>query len=301
MRQLAVLSAIAEQGSLHRAAAAQGMSQPALSKIVKEIEDAIGAALFERSPTGLHPTRLGERLIFRARSLLADLDQLAFELAAIKEGYGSSLRVGIIQLLSPTLLANTIERLEREERRYAFQITVGSTDLLIGALRAHTLDCVLARFPGAAFADELDCRALYVQKSCLVTHAKGTLKGRRGPVALSDLNHCAWILPPHPTPTRKALDRMFLLADLAPPVPAFECFDPAAIGALLASRRDLVAILPQEIAEDLSTDGQLVFLPIEAKFSLPEICLIKLRSAREDPALTHFSAALGQAIQARSR
>ncbi|HZP79793.1 MAG TPA: LysR family transcriptional regulator [Pseudolabrys sp.] len=300
MKQLAVLATIAQEGSLHRAAAAQGLSQPALSKMVKEIEDAIGAPLFERSPAGLQPTRFGERLIFRARALLADLDQLALELAAIKEGYGSSLRVGMIPLLSSTLLANAIERLEAEKKHYVFQISVGSTDLLIGALRAHTLDCVLARFPGATFADDLDCRALYAQRSCLVTHAEGLLKGRREPIALSGLTDCAWILPPHPTPTRKAIDRMFLLADITPPVPAFECFDPAVIGALLASRRDLVAILPQEIAEDLSADGQLMFFPVEAQFALPEICLIKLRGAREDPALAHFSAALAQAIRARA-
>ena len=66
-------------------------------------------------------TRFGERMIFRARALLSDLDQTAVELSAIKDGYEASLRIGMIPLLSPGLLVNAMSILEEDGKKYPFQ------------------------------------------------------------------------------------------------------------------------------------------------------------------------------------
>jgi len=301
MKQLVVLCAIAEEGSLHRAAAAHGMSQPALSKMLKEIEDVVDAPLFEREHSGIRLTRFGERLIFRARALLSDLDQTAVELSAIKDGYEASLRIGMIPLLSPGLLVKAMSILEEDGKKYTFQITIGSADALIDALRARTLDCALARFPAAGSAEDLDCRKLYTQNPFLVAHPKGILGHHLGPIKLSELSGCSWILPPHPTPIRAAVDRIFLMARQTPPVPAIECFDPTIIRTLLAVRPDLIAIMPQEIAEDIFSKDNLIFFPMETSFKFPDVCLINLRRRQKDPALGHFISALARAIQVRAK
>jgi len=297
IRQLAALCAFSEHGSLHRAAAAQGLSQPAMSKILGEIEGAIGAALFERNHSGLRATPLGERVLFRARSILADLDQLAAELDVMKEGNRASLRLGVIPLFSFSLVAKVVEKLSTKEHNYNFNIAVGSTDQLVGSLRAHNLDCVLARLPGKTGTDDLDLRVLYVQKSCLVTSAKSRLKRHKGELKLAELEGYRWVLPQQSTPTRKAIERIFLLAGRTPPIPSVECFDPRIIARLLKNQTDLLAIIPREIAEELSSDSDLLVFPIETEFSFPEICLIKLKRAHEDPALKRFTKALEHTLR----
>jgi molybdate transport repressor ModE-like protein len=296
VKQLVVLSAIAEQGSIHRAAAAHGMSQPALSKIVKEIEDILEMPLFEREHSGIRLTHFGERLIFRARSLLTDLDQAAFELAAIKDGYRASLRVGVIPLLSPVLLVKAMNILQQGGKRYTFQISVGSADVLIDALRARKLDCALARSPTEPIED-LHCRKLYEQTPFLVAHRESMLWSCRPPVRLFELAECSWILPPRPTPIRETVERIFLQAQLKPPVPAVECFDPTIIRALLEARHELIAILPKEITEDLASRNGLLISPIEEQVVFPDVCFISLGRMLEDPVLGHFVAALECAIE----
>jgi DNA-binding transcriptional LysR family regulator len=69
---------------------------------------------------------------------------------------------------------------------------------------------------------------------------------------------------------------------------------------LSAVRHDLIAIMPQEIAEDTSAQDGLIFLPIEASFVFPDGCLMSLRRSERDPALEHFTHALLGAMHART-
>ncbi len=85
-RQLMLLIAIAEEGNIHRAAGMLNMSQPAASKLLKDLEDVLGLSLFERLPRGMRPTWYGEALIRHARMALSSLTQAGQEIEALKTG-----------------------------------------------------------------------------------------------------------------------------------------------------------------------------------------------------------------------
>jgi DNA-binding transcriptional LysR family regulator len=138
----------------------------------------------------------------------------------------------VIPLLSPVLLVNAMDILQRGGKRYTFQISVGSADVLIDALGARKLDCALARSPAEPIED-LHCHKLYEQTPVLVAHRESMHRSCPQPVKLFELAECSWILPPHPTPIRETVERIFHQAQLKPPLPAVECFDPAIIRALL--------------------------------------------------------------------
>ena len=70
-RQLMLLSTISDEGNIHRAAEILNMSQPAASKLLKDLEDVLGVALFERLPRGMRPTWYGEALVRHARIALS--------------------------------------------------------------------------------------------------------------------------------------------------------------------------------------------------------------------------------------
>ena len=85
-RQLLLLVALAEEGNIHRAAQVLNMTQPAASKMLKELEEVLEVTLFERLPRGMQPTWYGESMIRHARMVLTNLNHAHDELSALKAG-----------------------------------------------------------------------------------------------------------------------------------------------------------------------------------------------------------------------
>ena len=86
-RQLLLLVALAEEGNIHRAAQVLSMTQPAASKLLKDLEDVLEVSLFDRLPRGMRPTWYGETMIRHARMALANLNQAHDEIGALKRGH----------------------------------------------------------------------------------------------------------------------------------------------------------------------------------------------------------------------
>src|ERR1700716_514041 len=82
-RQLLLLQVLAEEGNIHRAAQVLHMTQPAASKLLKDLEDVLEVPLFERLPRGMRPTWYGETMIRHSRVALASLTHAHEELAAL--------------------------------------------------------------------------------------------------------------------------------------------------------------------------------------------------------------------------
>src|SRR3982751_6362573 len=95
-RQLLLLVALDDEGSIHRAAHVLNMTQPAASKLLKDLEDVLEVALFERMPRGMRPTWFGETMIRHARVALTSLDHAHDELIALKAGSFGQVSVGAI-------------------------------------------------------------------------------------------------------------------------------------------------------------------------------------------------------------
>ena len=92
-RQLLLVARLGDERHLGRAAAAMGISQPAATRLLQELEDTLGAPLFTRGARGMQPTPGGEVLLRYARQLLNDLGATRRELAALAAGLHGTLRV----------------------------------------------------------------------------------------------------------------------------------------------------------------------------------------------------------------
>ena len=109
-RQLLLLNALDEQRNLGRAALAMSMSQPAATKLLQQLESAMGVSLFTRLARGMEPTPYGEVLVRYARRMLTDFGAVREEMVALKSGLRGSLRIGCVpgavtELLAPALVA----------------------------------------------------------------------------------------------------------------------------------------------------------------------------------------------------
>ncbi|MES1165318.1 MAG: LysR family transcriptional regulator, partial [Verrucomicrobiota bacterium] len=143
LRQLQYAVAIAEQLSFGRAAGLCGVSQPAMSAQVAQLEGALGVRLFERGRGPVLLTTAGKGIIDRARRVLVEADDLAAAGRALGDPLSGALRIGVIPTISPYLLPATAPKLRARFPRLTISWHEDRTAALVSALRAGDLDAAL--------------------------------------------------------------------------------------------------------------------------------------------------------------
>lgn len=147
LKQLRYFDALVRQGHFGRAADACAISQPALSMQIKELEEALGAPLFERSARQVRPTAFGEAFAVRARDILRAVDELADLARASRQGLIGRLRIGIIPTVAPYLLPAIIADLTRIHAGLDIRIRETQTPKLIHELAEGRLDTAIVALP----------------------------------------------------------------------------------------------------------------------------------------------------------
>ena len=147
LRQLEYVVAVAAAGGFGRAAQATAVSQPALSKQIKEVEQGLGVVLFERTSRGATPTLSGLRIIERARKVLADAHELADEAAALRDPFAGVLRLGAIPTLAPWVLPALVPAVHRQLPRRELRLLEEQTDVLAERLLRGELDLAVVALP----------------------------------------------------------------------------------------------------------------------------------------------------------
>ncbi|MDQ8035107.1 LysR family transcriptional regulator [Bordetella genomosp. 1] len=273
-RHLELLLAIARHGSLTRVAAQAGVSQPAATKALLEIEDIFGAPLFLRTGRGLQPTPLGELAISRARRMLNDLALWSREAQALQGGHAAHLHVGAVPYVSSVLLSSAIAQLHA---RHGITVTLhrATTDHLLPMLRRHELDCMIGRVSALIELDGLTHETLYHQRPSLIAHRQ---LARRLSARAPDWAGAAalrWVLPEAKTPTRQLIAEHFIRHGVIPPHPIVEAYSTDVIEGLLGGDPSLVSVVPQEIAHELAARGRIGAVHWDWGWNLPPINLIR--------------------------
>jgi LysR family transcriptional regulator, hydrogen peroxide-inducible genes activator len=147
LRQLRYFDALARHGHFGRAAAACGISQPALSMQIKELEDALGVALIERGARQVRLTRFGEETTLRVRDILRSVDELGDFARASRDRLAGRLRIGMIPTIAPYLLPTFIGNLTRTHPELDIHVREGLTSKLIRELEEGRLDMAVLALP----------------------------------------------------------------------------------------------------------------------------------------------------------
>ena len=245
MRQVALLLAIGRLGTLRAAAAALGMTQPAATKMLQELEHALGHTLFERAGRGLRLTDSGHCVMGYFQGLQGSLDALTRELGSIAQGSAGKLHIGAIMAASPELLSTALLALKQEYPALSVEITVDTSDRLAEALRRGDLDLVIGRVPDGA-PDDMDFRPLADEALSVVASPDHPLAGRSR-VAFTELLQHPWILQPRGSPMRDVLEQEFRSHRAKLPRGLIETASILTTMNLLV-RSDMIAVLPAEVA-----------------------------------------------------
>jgi LysR family transcriptional regulator, hydrogen peroxide-inducible genes activator len=147
LRQLRYFDALARHGHFGRAAEACSISQPALSMQIREMEEALGGALLERSARQVALTQFGEELIRRVRDILRSVDELGDFARASQDRLAGRLRVGMIPTIAPYLLPKVIENLARLHPELDIHVRETLTPKLIKEVAEGRLDTAIVALP----------------------------------------------------------------------------------------------------------------------------------------------------------
>src|SRR3982074_1900244 len=147
LRQLRYFNALARHGHFGRAAEACAISQPALSMQIKELEEALGGALLERSPRRVALTKFGEEAAQRVRDILCLVDELGDSARASRDRLFGRLRLGMIPTLAPYLLPKVMANLTRMHPELDVHVRETLTPKLIQELKEGRLDTAIVALP----------------------------------------------------------------------------------------------------------------------------------------------------------
>ncbi|MEN5345517.1 LysR substrate-binding domain-containing protein [Achromobacter mucicolens] len=287
-RHLMLLVNIDRHKSLTRVAAQTGISQPAVTKSLAELEDIFGAPLFLRTGSGLQPTQLGNLALVRARHMLSDLDLWEREVEALQAGRSAHLHVGVVPYVSSALLTAAISQLH-QRHGVTLSLHRATTDHLVPMLRQHELDCIISRATSTVMHEDLIHRVLYRQRPRLVAHGRLAQRlARRKPdwAAVAALD---WVLPAANTPTRQLIVEHFIRAGLQPPSPVLEAYSTDVIEGILSQNESSISVVPEDIARELCQRGRLGMVPWDFGWELPPINLIRRKREQALTAESQFS------------
>ncbi len=161
LRQMRVVDAIATHRSLQRAAASLGLTQPALTKTLQELEEMLGARIFERHARGTEPNALGEVVAAAARRMLAEAQRLEDDLDRVTLASAGSLAIGALPVAAAGILPAALAVLHDRHPGIVVRLVQGVTDQLLPALAAGDVELVVGRLYPPVLPDEFVREALY--------------------------------------------------------------------------------------------------------------------------------------------
>lgn len=147
LKQLRYFEALARHGHFGRAAEAAAISQPALSMQIKELEDGLGAPLFDRSARAIRLTSFGEDFAARARDILRLVEDLEDSARIARDQMVGRLRLGVIPTVAPYLLPQVIADMTRAYPALDLQLRETITPKLLIELAEGRLDCAIVALP----------------------------------------------------------------------------------------------------------------------------------------------------------
>jgi DNA-binding transcriptional LysR family regulator len=267
MRQVALLLAVDEHRTLRAAASALGLTQPGATKMLQELEDALGQTLFDRVGRGLQLNQAGRAVMNTFRGLKGSMSALSRELQELRLGSAGKLFVGSIMAAAPTYLSDALIGLKKQYPLLSIEIFVGTSDRLIEKLRDGSLDVVIGRLPDPASPLNQDCvfkpvgdEALSVVAAC--QHPLAATVGAKSvfkKLKFEALQAYPWILQPPGSPMREVIEQEFRSHHTALPLGLIETASILTTTNLIA-RSEMIAVIPQTIASRYQDHGLLKIL-----------------------------------------
>jgi DNA-binding transcriptional LysR family regulator len=215
-RHLVLIDTLARTQNMHVTALEMNISQPAVSKMLRDVEKLLGFALFQRLPRHMSPTDLGSQVARYAQIALNDAQHFVGQINHLRQGGHGLLKVGTIFAPTAMALPAAIVRIKQQWPLLTLDILEGTSANLLERLEHKQLDLVIARFTLDRHRKLFDFQPLAPEPLCLVTGSQHPLAGAHE-LPLEELGNWPWIVYPAGTPMRGRLEQAFAEAGMPTP------------------------------------------------------------------------------------
>ena len=279
-RRLAVIATLAEMRNMPAVARQFGLTQPAISAALKDLEHGLKLPLFNRTARGLMPTTAGEIIAFYFKRVLAELRHIGPDLAASEGTLQGSIHVGALPLGRTRILPIAISTLVRRHPQLHIATVESPYEVLAASLRSGDVDFILGALRNTGDKD-LQEEALFDDRISIIARAGHPITRVRR-LDFETLRQATWVLSRQGAPSRELLERFFSKARQAAPVPTVETGDLAILRGVLLESDMLTAISAHQLRYEIR-DGSLVVLDFPLEETRREIGLTQRVSASPSP------------------
>lgn len=260
-RHLQAFVEVARQKSVNRAAELLHVSQPAVTKTIRELEDILGVSLFEREGRGIRATSHGDVFLRHAGATLTALRQAVDSVAQDAASSGTPVRVGALPTVSARIMPQAITRFMGEGTGSPLKIVTGENAVLLEQLRIGDLDLVVGRLAAPEKMTGLSFEHLYSERVVFTVRAGHPLLAA-GTNVFEGLGAFPVLMPTRNSVIRPVVEQ-FLIAHGVPVPPIRIETVSDTFGRAFLRSSDAVWIISEGVVAGDIDDGILAALPIE--------------------------------------
>lgn len=260
IKHLKMLVELADQSSVAQVAKTLHVTQPAVSKMLAELEAGLELELFERIGRGIRPTVFGELLIRYAREILLNLVKANEEIHSLTSGTKGHIRVGILAGLATQTILAAVKNMKANWPNITIAIREGKHAQNMHDLAMGHLDLLIGRVYINPECDDFEVEIMYEEPLVLVVAKQHPLVHKH-PLEWSDLESLPWIMPGEDSPTHQRLLQLLAQHNIKKPKNIIECVA-RNITIPLLSMPPHIGMLPLSDARQYAQQGLFEILPL---------------------------------------
>lgn len=294
LNHLAIFHAVAEAGSIGGGAARLHISQPAVSKQLKDFESSLGLPLFDRLPKGVRLTAAGEQLLIFARRISAAETAAERTLAEMRDLHAGKLAIGASTTIGNYLLPTILAEYQRTYPRIEIALEIANTEVIQHKLLDSALDLGLTE--GFVTSDELHAETFALDQIVVIAAPDHHLVGRTR-LSLHELCDEICVLREPGSGTRSVIEHMLIQRGFQHQ-PAMSLGSTEAIKRAVAAGAGISLVSRLAVSDELDA-GTLVVLPVNDLQLERPLHKLSLRNKQPSRAVQAFAALLSLHVPSR--
>jgi DNA-binding transcriptional LysR family regulator len=293
LRDLHVFSLVIQRGSMAKAAQQLGVSQPAVSEVIANLEHALGVRLVDRSAQGIEPTIYGDALLRRSVAVFDELKQGIRDIEFLSDPTVGEVRVACMESLWYTLLPEVILAFSKQYPRVEVHADLTAQAKDFPGLRERKYDCMLERVPASIvdehMTDDLNVEFLF-DETVVVAAGTHTKWAHRRKIELAELINEPWASGGPGTWHRALVEEIFHARGLSAPEARVATVSISLRAHLLAAGPYLCFFLPSVVRQLVAHHYAITALPVDLPAIPFRASIVTLKNRTLSPVVERFIA-----------
>lgn len=291
LRDLHIFFTTVQRGSMAKAAQMLGVTQPAVSKVIADLEHTLGVRLLDRGARGVEATAYGRALLTRANAAFDELRQSVKDIESLVDPASGEVRIGCQETFAAAILPSVIHKFSQAYPRAVLHVEqLGSLAAESSALRERTIDLgmflLVKPHDNKLFADDLNAEVLFLEQMVVVA-GRQSQWARRRKIDLAELIDEPWVLTESDTLSYQRLAEAFAARGLGMPKRIVQTLS-THLRVNLAASGSHITTLPNSTLRTYGDRFTLKALPIDLPTQSWPAVIVTLRNRTLSPVVERF-------------